>query len=49
MRKLIGLLIFGYSLVAWGDGCTIHTYSINGKMTICTTCCYMNQCNTTCR
>ena len=28
--------------------CTTHTYTINGKMTTCTTCCYYGNCTTTC-
>lgn len=28
--------------------CTYHTYTVNGRMVTCTTCCYGNMCNTNC-
>jgi hypothetical protein len=26
--------------------CTYHTYTVNGRMVSCTTCCYGSMCNT---
>ena len=34
-------------LVAWA-ACSTHTYFVNGKVIICTTCCYSGNCNTNC-
>jgi hypothetical protein len=28
--------------------CTYHTYTVNGRMVTCSTCCYGNQCYTNC-
>lgn len=48
MKKLIlavgGLMVAGTVYAA----CTTHTYTINGRMTTCTTCCYNGNCTTTC-
>jgi len=49
MRKLISalLLTFGMSGMVYA-ACSTHTYNIDGRMVVCTTCCYGNNCNTTC-
>jgi hypothetical protein len=52
MRKLliIAALAFGSALapgLAMAN-CTTHTYTVNGRMMTCTTCCYFGNCNTTC-
>jgi hypothetical protein len=47
MKKLIfvvGMLISGVAYAA----CTTHTYFVNGRMVICTTCCTGSFCNTSC-
>jgi hypothetical protein len=48
MRKIIAAVLgltFAGSVYA---ACTTHTYFVNGKYITCTTCCYGNNCNTTC-
>lgn len=48
MRKiLIALAIISAPAVAYA-ACTTHTYIIDGKYTVCTTCCYNGNCTTTC-
>jgi len=48
MTKLIagiGALIFSGAVYAQ---CVTNTYNVNGKITVCTTCCYSGNCTTTC-
>ncbi len=48
MKKLvlaIGATLFATAVYAT---CTTNTIFDNGKMKICTTCCYGSQCTTTC-
>lgn len=47
MRKVIFGLLITFSLVAAAE-CYTHSFYANGKYTTCTTCCYGNNCNTTC-
>ena len=48
MKKLLaavmGLVFAGAAYAA----CTSHTYMVNGRMLTCQTCCYGNNCTTTC-
>ena len=46
--KLAALLLIAFSSLAYADGCTVHTFLINGVYTTCTTCCYSGSCNTSC-
>jgi hypothetical protein len=49
MFKSIAVLLAGLSFAgAAYASCTTHTYFVNGKTVICTTCCYGNNCNTNC-
>jgi hypothetical protein len=48
MKKLlaaIGLTLFASAAYA---ACTTSTYFYNGKMVVCTTCCYNGNCTTNC-
>ncbi len=49
---LIALIVLAFAVTApklvCADGCTTHTYTYNGRMIICTTCCYFGNCNTNC-
>ena len=49
MKKLImGLCLSAVATVAYAN-CTTQTITTaSGKMTVCTTCCYYGNCNTTC-
>lgn len=48
MKKLIiGISLAASSALAWAN-CTTHTYFINGRMVVCTTCCYGPSCSTNC-
>lgn len=52
MRKtqIAALAIAGLVVLAaeaWAN-CRTHSFYQNGKYTTCTTCCYGNNCNTTC-
>lgn len=40
----IGILTAGIAAA----NCVTNTYFINGRMTVCTTCCYGGNCTTTC-
>ena len=37
----------GFATLAWAE-CTTHTYFVNGKTVVCTTCCYGSNCTTNC-
>jgi hypothetical protein len=48
MKKvLIGVWLSTVAALAWAS-CTTHTYFVNGKMVMCTTCCYGSNCTTNC-
>lgn len=48
MKKLIvALYVVTLSATTWA-ACSTHSYTANGKYVTCTTCCYGNNCNTTC-
>jgi hypothetical protein len=40
----IGLLTAGVAAAA----CTTHTYFVNGRIVMCTTCCFGGNCTTNC-
>jgi hypothetical protein len=42
-----GMLIIGYALPVYAS-CTTHTYTMDGRMIFCTTCCYFGSCYTNC-
>jgi hypothetical protein len=46
-KALIALWILASSTVVYA-ACSTHTYTQNGRMVTCTTCCYGNNCNTNC-
>ena len=53
LRTLSALLVLAVVLLAQVTpalaSCTSHTYFLNGRMVMCTTCCYGNgYCSTTC-
>lgn len=48
MKYLIGAWLLGLASIAYAN-CTYHTYTTSdGRFVSCTTCCYGNNCNTTC-
>lgn len=48
MKKLIVAIALALTASAAWAACSTHSYFINGKYVVCTTCCYYGQCNTTC-
>lgn len=42
---LLGSMAVATSVYA---ACSTHTYTVNGKMMTCTTCCYGGNCTTNC-
>jgi hypothetical protein len=46
-KTLIAIGLAAFTSVVWAS-CVTNTYFVNGKMTICTTCCYGSNCTTTC-
>ena len=48
MKKIVaGLLGLSFATAVYAQ-CTTHTYTVNGKMMTCTTCCYNGNCTTNC-
>jgi len=48
MNKWVaGLGALMFSSVVYAQ-CVTNTYNINGRITVCTTCCYGGSCSTTC-
>lgn len=48
MKKLLAvILLSGFATTAYA-ACTTNSYVHNGKLVICTTCCYNGNCNTIC-
>jgi hypothetical protein len=48
MKKLIiGAYLATLATMTWAS-CSTHTYTKNGRMITCTTCCYGNNCSTNC-
>jgi len=52
MRRLLAITVLTLALTfqalpAWAS-CTTHTYTIDGRMVSCSTCCFGNHCSTTC-
>jgi len=47
LSALIGAVALTFSSMAWAS-CTTHTLISNGRMVICTTCCYGGNCTTNC-
>ena len=52
MKRLIAASAIFLSLLLWHAqvqaGCSTSTYFIDGRMIVCTTCCYGTGCTTTC-
>jgi hypothetical protein len=48
MKKAIVAICLAASATAVWATCTSHTYFVNGKTVICTTCCYGSNCTTNC-
>lgn len=48
MKKIIAFISAALLATAAYAACTTHTYYVNGKVIICTTCCYSGNCNTNC-
>ena len=47
MKYLIAVWALATSTLVYAN-CTTHTYFVNGRTVMCTTCCYGGNCNTTC-
>lgn len=48
MKKILaGLCALGFATSVYA-ACSTHTYTVNGKMMTCTTCCYNGNCTTNC-
>jgi hypothetical protein len=54
--KTLGLILLTAALAvsaavtpAWALRCREHTVTIDGRTVRCETCCYANECETTCR
>jgi hypothetical protein len=48
MKKIVaGLLGLTFATAVYAN-CSTQTFVINGKVTVCTTCCYYGNCTTTC-
>jgi hypothetical protein len=51
MRKLLAATLLAFTLGSYGvafANCVTTTYFIDGKMIICTQCCYGNSCSVNC-
>jgi hypothetical protein len=52
LRRILMTLTLTLSLVLFAQNvqaaCSYYTYSYNGQMVHCTTCCWGNQCSTNC-
>ena len=48
MKKVLAALAAMGVATSVYAACSTHTYTVNGKMVTCTTCCYGNNCNTNC-
>lgn len=46
-KALIGIWLATVAAMAWAN-CTTSTYTYNGRMVTCTTCCFGSSCNTNC-
>ena len=46
-KAIVALTLLGASSWAYA-ACSTHSYTIGGKFTTCTTCCFNGICNTTC-
>jgi len=47
-RFLAVMFLAAYSALAYADGCVTQTFTQGSRVVICTTCCFMGSCNTTC-
>lgn len=49
---IIALISFAFAVttpkLVCADGCTTHSYSYNGRVVTCYTCCYYGNCTTNC-
>lgn len=48
MKKVIASVLAAVFATSVYAACSTHTYVVNGKMVVCTTCCTGSSCNTTC-
>ena len=46
-KFIIGLTLLGASTVTYA-ACSTHSFTVGGKFTTCTTCCFGGNCTTTC-
>jgi len=47
VAALFSVFVASYANVAYAN-CSTNTYIVNGKVMVCTTCCYYGNCTTTC-
>jgi hypothetical protein len=48
LATLAALLVLGLSAGPAAAACSTHTYFVDGRMLLCTTCCTAGSCYTTC-
>ena len=48
MKIALALVAFLAAASAAAASCSTHSYIVNGKLTMCTTCCNSGSCTTTC-
>ena len=48
MKAIILAVALAVSPLVAVAACSTHTYYVNGKVVICTTCCYGSNCTTNC-
>lgn len=48
MKRFIAAIVTALFATGAYAACSTSTYMYNGKMVICTTCCYGTNCTTTC-
>lgn len=47
MKAIVGGFLLCVATLVWAN-CTTHSYYMNGRYVVCTTCCYGGNCNTSC-
>jgi hypothetical protein len=48
LATLAVLAVLGLTALPVAAACTTHTILVDGRMTVCTTCCFGHSCTTTC-
>jgi hypothetical protein len=48
MKKFLAAISIALVTTGAWASCSTHTYTMNGRMVTCTTCCYFGNCTTNC-